>query len=327
MIGLGIDTSCDETSVAVVEDGCKILSNQVYSQIEKHRPFRGVVPEIAGRAHLDRIQFEFEAAIKEANIKCNEIDYIAVTNRPGLIGSLMIGGMFAKAFNIVWNKPIITVDHLMAHLYSIKLENKKMEYPFLGLLLSGGNSCVYLVSSNKKMELIADTSDDALGEAFDKVAAILNLPYPGGPYVEKLALQHSASGASLFPNLLHGMNESNIRFSYSGLKTAVIRAREQNENEARIAYDFQKSAFELVFRVIHLAIKKTKIRKVICGGGVLASKTLQDLLKKDAVDRGYSIVMPDSKILCTDNAAMVAAAGYDFFLDGNRESLDFSVYP
>lgn len=333
-LGLGIETSCDESSVAVVQNGGQCLANVIYSQLEEHRPFRGVVPEIASRAHLEKLNDCLERALTQSGIGLEAIDFIAVTIQPGLVGSLMIGGQLAKALALVTQKPLIAVDHLEAHLYAPVLEQWTPEYPFLGLLLSGGNSAIFLVHGLNQMELIADTLDDACGEAFDKISSILGLPYPGGPHIEAAAAEFDDGPTnlrwtvetSLFTRLLRNQPGDQIHFSFSGLKTAALRAHQQGLPAGRICRDFQETAFHLVDRNIQRAVQKTGLRRLVASGGVLANQRLRRRLEELAGRLGLDLVYPRSRALCTDNAAMIAALGDRLYrADLARATLDFSV--
>ena len=326
VFGLGIETSCDETSIAVVKNGCEIISMQVYSQIEEHSPFRGVVPEIASRSHLLKIQSVYQKVMAKSSIIPDKINYVAVSNRPGLVGSLMIGGQFAKIFSMVFNVPLICVDHVKAHLFAPMLEGHKILFPFLGLILSGGNSSIFRLDNFEDMKKIADTMDDALGEAFDKAASILSLPYPGGPSIEKKALSCSAAKVdSLFPMLLRDRTSDDMSFSFSGIKTAVLRAHQRNEDDARICRDFQMTVFELVERNLVKATALTGIKDVIASGGVLSNQTLRKSLDKLAERNGLRLTYPEEKILCTDNGGMIAALGYEFYSRNEFCFLNFPV--
>ena len=345
MLGIGIESSCDETAIAIVKDGKHCLANIVASQIEKHAPFHGVVPEIASRAHLEKINFVYEEALEEAKVQRKDLDYIALTVQPGLVGSLMIGGAFAKTLALVTGLAILRVDHVEAHLYASCLEGWQPQYPFLGLLLSGGNSAIYQVEAPGKLKTLADTMDDACGEAFDKAASILKLDksYPGGPAIEKKALEYGSqyeheksSGQSsakegnapppLFRPLLKNRRSKELVFSFSGIKTAVIHAHEKGIDPASICYDFQNTVFELVERNLLKAAKSTGIQSIVAGGGVLANESLRKRLEALSKAEGLQLRYPQKKIYCTDNAAMVAALGY--FLRHSpweTKSLDFGV--
>ena len=333
MLGLGIESSCDETSIGIVEDGKTLLSLKIFSQIETHAEFRGVVPEIASRAHLEKINLLLEEALKDANLSLSELSYVAVTSRPGLLGSLMIGAQLARCISFACKIPIVTVDHLEAHLNTVHLENKIPTFPYIGVLLSGGNSSIFIVEDFGKMKLIGDTSDDALGEAFDKVSSLLNLPYPGGPTIEKRALQHiqSVADKSPFPELLKDLPSDRIQFSYSGIKTSVmyyIKKQEMGESKINeICYHFQNTAFQLVEKNIIKAIKLTGIKTIVASGGVLANETLRKRLQTIAIKKKIELYYPERKILCTDNGAMVASLGYFLFQAGKTDSIDFRVSP
>lgn len=330
MFGLGIESSCDETSIAIVENGEKLHSLQIYSQIKSHSEFKGVVPEIASRIHLEKINFLLDQALLESKIKLEDLSYVSVTNRPGLIGSLMIGANMARCISLVYNLPIIPIDHLEAHLAVVYLENEKPKFPFLGLLLSGGNSSIFIVQDHGKMELIADTIDDAIGEAYDKVANMLGLDYPGGPSVEKKANLYNPIAGEInpFPEILKDLPREEMKFSYSGLKTSVLYYLKKNPNDTeKICYYFQKTAFQLVEKILTRAVKKTKIKNIIASGGVLANQTLRTHLDLFAKKNAVNLIYPKQKILCTDNGAMVATLGYYLFKEGNFSGLDFKVSP
>lgn len=330
--GLGIESSCDETSIAIVRDGKELIALKVYSQIDTHSPYRGVVPEIASRAHLEKINSLLSVCMAEAQISFSSIQYIAVTGYPGLVGSLMIGAQLARCISLVHSIPIVLVNHLEAHLAVIGLERELPAFPWLGVLLSGGNSSIYIYKGFGDMELLADTRDDSLGEAFDKVSAILDLPYPGGPSIEKKALSYERPKGEKnpFPKLLKEDGPDLIRFSYSGLKTAVLyylKSLQGNPPIEKISYYFQKTAFELVVRNIGKAIETTKIGTVVAAGGVLANETLRSLLLTESQTRPFQLYFPQKKIYCTDNGAMVACLGYHLWKEKKIVGLDFKVSP
>lgn len=326
-IGLGIETSCDETAIAVVRNGVEILSNVIYSQIAEHAPFRGVVPEIASRAHLEKINHVFAEALTRAGVSAERLDYVAVSIYPGLTGSLMIGAQFAKSLALVHDLPVIGVDHVEAHLYAVRLEGHAPTEPYLGLLLSGGNSCLFRVRGPGQLDVLADTLDDACGEAFDKTAAILELGYPGGPEIERTARGYTERpGESLFPQLLKNSRREELCFSFSGIKTAVLRAHQQGHDPRRICFDFQERVFELVERVLVQAVQRSGIWSVVASGGVLANGMLRQRLRAVARREGWDLVYPEERLLCTDNGAMVAALGYSLWKAGGWEKeLDFTV--
>lgn len=320
-----METSCDETSVAVVKNGREILGLSIHSQIEEHAKFRGVVPEIASRSHLLKIQEVYLDALSQSKLDYRSLDYIAVTVKPGLVGSLMIGGQFAKTLSVVLGIPLICSDHVRSHLYAPVLEGFVPEFPFLGLMLSGGNSSIYYVESHSEMKCIADTSDDAIGEAFDKAASLMALSYPGGPAVEKKAREYHGKSKPLFGKLLKDLPSDKLQFSFSGIKTAVMRAVEKKENHEQICFDFQNTVFELVERNLIRAVEMKKIRTVVASGGVLANGNLRQRLDRLSNQLNIQIIYPDQKLLCTDNAAMVAASGFFDFMEGRSCSLSFKV--
>ena len=332
MIGLGIESSCDETSVGIVRNGKDLLSLKTYSQIPLHAIHNGIVPEIASRSHLEKINYLIDEALSEAEISLNQIGYIAVTNRPGLLGSLLIGVQTAKALGIALDIPVVPIDHLEAHFSIVRLENHIFQYPYLGLLLSGGNSAIFKVNSPDEMETICDTNDDAIGEAFDKISVLLNLGYPGGPIIEKEAFKHKREKKEvpLFPKLLKD-NHEELRFSYSGIKTSVLQLTKKNTGYKsfipKICYDFQNSVFELVERNLIKSIEKTKLKNVIAAGGVLANSNLRERLKKLANKYNFEIVYPEKKVFCTDNGAMVACQGFLIIESGKKYPDDFKISP
>jgi N6-L-threonylcarbamoyladenine synthase len=322
--GLGLESSCDETSAAIVKDGCKILSNKIKSQIDIHREYYGVVPEIASRAHLEVINILIDSALSEAGVKFSDLDYVAVTNRPGLIGSLLIGLQSAKAISYALNIPLVAVNHIEGHLYAPFLEGIELFYPFIGLVVSGGNTALYLASGTGGHGLIGKTADDAVGECFDKIAKFLDLGYPGGPAVEKLA-KTAKQKKSIFPKILADSND--YRFSYSGLKTAVINFLKQNPDypKEEIVYSFQERALEILVRRVFKAAREQGIKDIVIAGGVAANGRLRELLKENKKD--YENIIIPSSILCTDNAAMIAGLGYQYFQKGITDSLTVDAAP
>jgi N6-L-threonylcarbamoyladenine synthase len=324
VIGLGLESSCDETSAAIVIDGKKILSNRIYSQVELHCEYSGVVPEIASRAHLEKINTLIEMALEESGIKFSDLNYVAATNRPGLIGSLLIALQSAKAISFTMNIPLIGVNHLEAHLYAPFLEGNEPEYPFIGLLISGGNTALYRVNGPGEMELIGKTVDDAVGEAFDKVSKYIGLGYPGGPLVENLA-KESKLKKIFFPKIL--TDPEDTRFSYSGLKTAVINHIKQNpdQDKSEIVYSFQERSLELLVRRLFAASRKSGIRKMIVAGGVAANGRLRELI--EAERKSNEEVLIPSPLMCTDNAAMIAGISYQYYIRRLFNSFDIDVSP
>lgn len=322
IIGLGLESSCDETSAAIVVEGKKILSNMINSQIELHSDYSGVVPEIASRAHLENINGLIASALEEAGITFSDLDYVAATNRPGLIGSLLIALQSAKAISFTLGIPLIAINHLEAHLYAPFLEGRDPEYPFIGLLISGGNTALYRVEGPGEMKLIGKTVDDAVGEAFDKISKFLGLGYPGGPVIEKIARQ-AVKKRVFFPKILTDPDDR--RFSYSGIKTAVINHIKANPGDdiPEIVYSFQERALELLSRRLFNAAREEGIKKMVIAGGVAANGRLRELLDSEK-NKDEEIIIP-SPLLCTDNAAMIAGMGYRYYKKGVFDPLSSDV--
>jgi N6-L-threonylcarbamoyladenine synthase len=321
--GLGLESSCDETSASVVINGEKILSNRIFSQIDIHRDYSGVVPEIASRAHLEVINSLIDFAMEEAGIDFSDLDYVAATNRPGLIGSLMIGLQSAKTISFTLGIPLIAVNHLEAHLYAPFLEGEKPQYPFMGLLVSGGNTVLYRVNGPGEMILIGKTVDDAVGEAYDKVSKYLGLGYPGGPVIEQMALK-AVEKKQIFPKLM--TDPGDTRFSYSGLKTAVINHIKNNPDSSisEIVYSFQESALELLMRRLFTAAREEEINRLVIAGGVAANSRLRELLHKNRKN-DEKIIIP-SPLLCADNAAMICGIAYQYYINGMFSPLSTDVH-
>ena len=322
IIGLGLESSCDETSASVVVDGRTILSNRIYSQVELHCEYSGVVPEIASRAHLEKINTLIEMALDESRLKFSDLDYVAATNRPGLTGSLLIALQSAKAISFAMDIPLIGVNHLEAHLYAPFLEGNEPAYPFIGLLISGGNTALYRVNGPGEMVLIGKTVDDAVGEAFDKVSKYIGLGYPGGPLVESLA-RDSTLKKVFFPKIMTDPDDT--RFSYSGLKTAVINHIKQNpdQNKSDVVYSFQERALELLVRRLFTASRKSGINKMVVAGGVAANGRLRELIESER--KNNEEVLIPSPLMCTDNAAMIAGISYQYFIRKIFDSYELDV--
>ncbi len=322
---LGIETSCDECAASVVEDGKNILSNIVATQIEDHKLYNGVVPEIASRLHLEWIKSVVTEATADSGIELDSIDGIAVTNRPGLVGSLLVGLSFAKGLALSLNIPYVGVDHIMAHLYAPYLENT-IEYPYLGVLVSGGHTIISHVTEFDKMEVLGTTIDDACGEAFDKVAKYYELGYPGGIAIDRLSVEGD-SGAFNFPNPSLHKGDHRYDVSYSGLKTAVInqldqfRNGESEKSKANIAASFQRAAVDILMRRVKRALKDTGLRRVVAGGGVVANS----LLRKELLGLDNIQTIIPSMALCTDNAAMIAGIGYHYLEQGIRSEYSLNA--
>jgi len=324
VIGLGLESSCDETGVSLVKNGSKILSNLIYSQIDLHQEYSGVVPEIASRAHLETINPLIDQALKKTKISFQDLDYIAATNRPGLVGSLLVGWQSAKTISLALKIPLIAINHLEAHLYAPFLEGHKLSFPYIGLLVSGGNTVLYEIKGINQMKIISKTVDDAVGEAYDKVSKYLELGYPGGPIIEELA-RNAVKKEPLFPKILTDPQDE--RFSYSGLKTAVINYIKSNPNKPKteIVYSFQERALELLIRRVFKSARDRKIKTIVVAGGVAANKRLRDLLEKNK-NENEKILIP-SPSLCTDNGAMIAGLGYQYYLKKKFAPLETDVSP
>lgn len=324
IIGLGLESSCDETSASIVRNGREVLSNIIKSQIDLHREYYGVVPEIASRAHLEVINGLIERAMKEAGVGFSDLSYVAATSRPGLVGSLLIALQSAKAVSYTLGIPLMGINHIEAHLYAAFLNGVDPFFPFIGLIVSGGNSALYNVRGTGDLELIGKTADDAVGEAFDKVAKFLELGYPGGPVVEKLA-RRAKERKILFPKIL--ADSDDYRFSYSGLKTAVINYVKQNPGSAKdeIVYSFQERALELLIRRVFKAARNFNIKDIVIAGGVAANGRLREMIE-DARVKGERVIIPPP-VLCTDNAAMVAGLGFQYFREGLYDDLSIDARP
>ncbi len=336
MFGIGLESSCDETSASIVKDGKLILSNIIKSQIDLHKEYFGVVPEIASRAHLEIINELIKSALKEAQIDFGDLRYVAATARPGLVGSLLIAIQSAKAISYAMHIPLIAVNHLEAHLYAPflegapslendpSLEGDEPVFPFIGLLVSGGNTNLYIIHDINQMKLLGKTADDAAGEAFDKVAKYLDLGYPGGPLIERLAREHKTK-KNIFPKLMTGPDD--FRFSYSGLKTAVINYMKHNPAalKAEIVYCFQERALDVLVRKVYKAARQHEIKNIVIAGGVAANGRLREMLRAEKAD-DERLIIP-SPLLCTDNAAMVAGLGYQYFCRGITNDLSVDVQP
>jgi len=321
---LGIESSCDDTAAAVITSDKEILSNVVWSQLKEHADFGGVVPEIAARSHVAVMDEVVEVALKEASTSLDEVDLIAVTGGPGLIGGVMVGAMTAKAFALATGKPLVSVNHLAGHALTVRL-TEEVEYPYLLLLISGGHCQWLAVEGVDKFRLLGATLDDALGEAFDKTAKMLGLGYPGGPAVEKLAVLGDAHRFDL-PVPLKG--QPNCNFSFSGLKTAIRETIMKNQpfgeqDKADICASFQRVASESIADRLKRAIELyNDAPRLVVAGGVAANKMLRSSIASVAVEYGYSLHVPPIK-LCTDNAAMIAWAGYEQYCVNGATALDF----
>ena len=318
---LGIESSCDETSVAVVKNGREVLSNIIDTQIKIHEQFGGVVPEIASRNHIEAISRVTKLALEKANVTLNDIDVIAPTYGPGLVGALLVGVSYGRGLAFALNKPLVGVNHLEGHISANYITHPDLEPPFLCMLTSGGNTQIVYVKDYCDMEVLGKTRDDAIGEAFDKVARVVGLGYPGGPKVDKLAQQGQAT--INFPKT----HFENLDFSFSGIKTAVINLhhKEPDIKKEDLCISFEKAVTEVLIENITKAIEKTGIKKVVLAGGVSANTYIRSEFEK-LEEKGIKIYKPDLK-LCTDNAAMIASAGYYRFLHGDLSENTLNAVP
>ena len=311
---LGIETSCDETAVAVVE-GRKILSNIIASQAALHAPFGGVVPEIASRHHVEALPSVLDAAIKEANVSLADIDGVAATYTPGLLGALLIGLQFGKSLAFALEKPFVGVNHLEGHFNSVFLENENITYPYLGLIISGGHTHLYLVKEFGRYQLLGATKDDACGEAYDKIAKLLGLGYPGGPLLDKLATTGDPKAFRFTrPKLGAKSGEDSLDFSFSGVKTAcLLQVQKQNGKLSAgfvkdLAASFQEMATEFIITRLLEASKRYQLKNWVIAGGVAANRGLRNKLERVTKENGCNVFIP-SIPLCTDNGAMIAYVG------------------
>lgn len=327
MIVLGIESSCDETAAAVVRDGSDILSSIVSSQIEVHKRYGGVVPELASRMHIETITEVLERAVQTAGIQISDIDGIAATRGPGLIGALLVGFCFGKSLAWARNLPFAGVNHLEAHIYSLFLTDPKPEFPFIALVVSGGHTNIYYVSSYNSFELMGQTRDDAAGEAFDKVAKMLDLGYPGGPIIEKLARSNQLPPVP-FPRTM--LEKDSFDFSFSGLKSAVGRYIHQHpiqsdDETAQIAASFQDAVIDVLSKKLINAALHRKCRTIGISGGVSANSTFVTRLKQKTKDHQITLFAPPPS-LCGDNAAMIAARGFTMIQQNELSTLDDDVF-
>ena len=326
---LGIETSCDETAASVLRPPKEVLSDVVSSQIDVHSHYGGVVPELASRHHLKNIVWVVDKALRDASVGLDDIGCVAVTQGPGLVGALVVGLSFGKAISATRGLALVGVNHVHAHLHAIFLEDVHIQYPYIGVIVSGGHTAIYIVRGELDYELLGQTRDDAAGEAFDKVAKVLGLPYPGGPIIGKLATQGD-------PNRFHfpraRLRATPYDFSFSGLKTSVIntiRSLQQSSPGdlpvADIAASFQEAVCDVIVDKALTASKDTGIGTIVLSGGVASNKRLRELFHERCKARGITFMVPE-RHLCTDNAAMIAALGARLWMHGKTIGLDADVY-
>ena len=317
---LGIESSCDETSVSIVKNGVDEISTVISSQIDIHKDYGGVVPEIASRHHVKNITIVLEECLTKANMTMNDIDAIAITYGPGLIGSLLIGLEAAKTLAFIHNKPLVPVHHIAGHIYANSLV-KELSFPLLALVVSGGHTEIIEMKDHYKFNKLGGTLDDAIGECYDKVARVIGLEYPGGPKLDKMALLGNKTYKLQIP-----LKDDSYNFSFSGLKSAVINLAHNEEqrgnklNKEDLAASFQSVAIESVVTKVRKAIIDKNIKKVIVAGGVAANQGLRKEMEKLSKELNVELSIPPMKY-CTDNATMIAAAGYYAYLDGRRADL------
>ena len=322
IITLGIESSCDETSVSVVKNGREVLSNIIDTQIPIHEKYGGVVPEIASRNHIEAISRVTQKALKEAGITFADVDAITPTYGPGLVGALLVGLSYAKALSFAISKPLVGVNHIQGHIASNYITYKELKPPFLCMMMSGGNTQIVYVKDYTKFEVLGKTRDDAIGEAFDKVARVVGLGYPGGPKVDKLAKEGNKDAIEL-PKT----HFENLDFSFSGIKTAVINLHHKNPDvdKADLCASFEKTVTEVLIENIRKAVEQTGIKTIVLAGGVSANSFIRNEFL-NLEKKGIKVYMPDLK-LCTDNAAMIASAGYYNFISGQRNDIDLNAVP
>lgn len=329
MYTLALETSCDETSAAVIEDGRHILSNIISTQVPIHREFGGVVPEIASRQHIEYVMPVIKEALDEAKVSLQAIDHIGVTYGPGLVGALLVGVAAAKALSFALDKPLVGVNHMEGHIFANFLSNPGLEPPFLTLVVSGGHTQLVKINGYNSFELLGQTRDDAAGEAFDKIARVMGYPYPGGPQIDALAKEGNAD-AIVFPKALH--EKHNFEFSFSGLKSAVLNylhtqeQRHETYDPKDVAASFQKTVVETLVEKTMDAAQCTGMKKIALAGGVAANSGLSAAMAAACAKRGYSLYKP-SKILCTDNGAMIGCRAYYMAQAGIFADLTLNAKP
>ena len=326
---LAIESSCDETSAAVVKDGREVLSNIIASQIDTHTKYGGVVPEVASRMHIEVVDTVVKSALEEANMTLEQIDAIGVTYGPGLVGALLVGLQYAKGLSLASKKPLVGVNHIEGHICANYIQHKDLKPPFVSLVVSGGHTFIVHVKDYGKYEVIGQTRDDAVGEAFDKVARAIGLGYPGGPKIDKISKEGNKNAIE-FPKAK--FHDDTLDFSFSGVKSAVLnyinkcKMKDIEINVADVAASFQKAVVDVLKENVFLTCERRNINKIAIAGGVASNSTLREELMKEGKKKGVEILFPD-RILCTDNAAMIGSAAYYEFIKGNIAKLDLNAKP
>lgn len=326
---LSIESSCDETSAAVVVNGREVLSNVIASQIDTHKKYGGVVPEVASRMHIEVVDSVVKAALDEAQVKLEDIDAIGVTYGPGLVGALLVGLQYAKGLALGSNKPLIPVNHIQGHICANFIQYKDLKPPFVSLVVSGGHTFIVHVKSYREFEVIGQTRDDAAGEAYDKVARALGLGYPGGPKIDRLAKEGNENAIE-FPRAK--FHDETLDFSFSGLKSAVLnylnksKMKDEQINKADVAASFQKAIVDVLKNNVFLTCERRNLKKIAVAGGVASNSYLREALIKEGAKKGIEILFPDP-ILCTDNAAMIGSAAYFKFMEDSESDLNINAKP
>lgn len=326
---LSIESSCDETSAAVVVNGREVLSNVIASQIDTHKKYGGVVPEVASRMHIEVVDSVVKAALEEAGVTLKDIDAIGVTYGPGLVGALLVGLQYAKGLSLGAGIPLVPVNHIQGHISANFIQHKDLKPPFVSLVVSGGHTFIVHVKGYREFEVIGQTRDDAAGEAYDKVARALGLGYPGGPKIDKLAKEGNEKAIE-FPRAK--FHDDTLDFSFSGVKSAVLnylnkaKMRGEEVNKADVAASFQKAIVDVLKTNVFLTCERRKVNKIAIAGGVASNSCLRETLIKEGEKRGIEILFP-APILCTDNAAMIGSAAYFKFEAGFTEDIDINAKP
>ena len=329
LISMAIETSCDETSVAILKNGREVLVNLISSQIETHKKFGGVVPEVASRLHLESINNIIEEALKEGKIDFSDLDFISCTKGPGLIGALLVGVSAAKALSFSLEIPLVGVNHMQGHICANYISHKDLEPPFISLVVSGGHTYLIEVLDYTKYNIIGRTKDDAAGESYDKIARALGLAYPGGPEIDRIAKVGDEKAVD-FPRVM--MDSKDYDFSFSGLKTAVLNYINQEKQKGReiqlpdVAASFQSAVLDVLIEKTFRLAEEEGYEKIAVSGGVAANSLLQKRMMERGKKEKKTIYFPEP-ILCTDNAAMIGCAGYYDFMDGRVDNLNMKVYP